>query len=562
MGATSALRRAVPAWLRGYERRWWRADLLAAVTVTAYLVPQVMAYAELAGLPAQSGLWAALGALTLYAFAGSSRVLSVGPESTTALLTATAIASVPAGREDPAGFAPVLALVVAGVCAAAWLARLSALADLLSRAVLVGYLAGVGLAMIVSQLGRLTGLSGSGTSTWDRVTHTARHLGEAHPATVALALVTLVAMLAGSARFPRAPIALIGMVGATVASTLLDLSARGVAVVGDIPAGLPLPALPELDTELAVAALLPALGIAFVGYSDNVLTARAFAAEDDHRVDTRRELLGLGFANLGAALMRGFPVSSSGSRTAIADSMGARSQAAGLMTVACTAVAVVAFRPLLEDFPSAALGAVVVYAAIRLIRIKEFRRLARFRRSELAIALVTAAAVAAVGVLEAVLVAVGLSILDLLRRVARPHDAVLGYVDGVAGMHDVDDHPDARVVPGLIVYRYDSPLFFANAEDFRARALAAVAEASEDSPVRWFVLNAEAVSDVDGTAVDVLESLRRELDERGIVVALARVEHAVRVLLERDGFIDRMGAEHVYPTLPTAVEAYRSAVAE
>ena len=541
--------------------RWHWQDLLAAVTVTAYLVPQVMAYAELAGLPAQTGLWAALGALGLYAAVGSSPVLSVGPESTTALLTATAIASAPAGREDPAAFATALALVVAATCVLAWAARLSVLADLLSRPVLVGYLAGVGVAMIVSQLGRLSGIPGAGPSSWDRISHTAAHLGEAHLPTLALGLVTLAVMLLGAAVFPRAPVALLGLVGATAVSSLLGLADRGVGVVGAIPAGLPLPGIPEVDTDLLVAALVPALGIAVVGYSDNVLTARAFAEKGDHRIDARRELLGLGLANLGSALMRGFPVSSSGSRTAIAHSMGARTRAAGLLTLACTALAVVALRPLLEDFPSAALGAVVVYAALQLIRVEEFRRLARFRTSELVIALVTAAAVTAVGVLQAVLVAVGLSVLDLLRRVARPHDAVLGYVDGVAGMHDVAVHPDARVVPGLVVYRYDSPLFFANAEDFRTRALEAVATRLQDAPVRWLVINAEAISDVDGTAVEALESLRRELAARGVVVALARLEHAVRLLLERAGFVERIGREHVFPTLPTAVEAYRAAAA-
>lgn len=562
MGATSALRAAATSWWGTPGRGWVRADLLAAATVTAYLVPQVMAYAELAGLPAQTGLWAALGALGLYAVVGSSPQLSVGPESTTALLTAAAIAASPVGREDPAAFAVALALVVAALCALAWAVRLSVLAELLSRPVLVGYLAGVGIAMIVSQLGRISGIPGAGPSSWERISHTARHLDDAHLPTVALGLVTLVAMLLVAAAYPRAPVALMGLVGATAAAALLDLADRGVGLVGAIPSGIPVPGLPDVDTDLLAAAVVPALGIAVVGYSDNVLTARAFAEKGGHRIDARRELLGLGLANLGSALMRGFPVSSSGSRTAIVHSMGARTRATGLFTLACTAVALVVFRPVLEDFPSAALGAVVVYAALQLIRVQEFRRLARFRTSELVIALVTAAAVAAVGVLQAVLVAIGLSLLDLLRRVARPHDAVLGFVDGVAGMHDVTVHPDARVVPGLVVYRYDSPLFFANAEDFRTRALDVVRTHGADTPVRWLLINAEAISDIDGTAVDALESLRRELDAQGVVLAVARLEHAVRLLLERAGFVDRIGSDRVFPTLPTAVDAYRATAAD
>lgn len=532
---------------------------MAGLTITAYLVPQVMAYAELAGLPAENGLWAAVGALSLYAAVGSSRVLSVGPESTTALLTASAIGSVAAGTKDPVAFASVLALTVALVCLIAWAARLSVLADLLSRPVLVGYLAGVALLMIMSQLGRLCGIAIPEEQVWRRILYVAQHLREIEPATTVLGLATLVAMLVGTAIRPHAPVALLGMLAATAASSLLALPEHGVGLVGNIPAGLPTPALPSLDGPLFAAAVVPALGIAFVGYTDNVLTARAFEAQGDRRVDARRELLGLAFANAGSALMRGFPVSSSGSRTAIGDAVGARSQATGLFTLACTVLAVIAFKPLLEAFPSTALGAVVVYAAIRLIRLDEFRRLARVRRSELVIAVATAAAVVAIGVLPAVLVAIGLSFLDLLRRVARPHDAVLGYVEGLAGMHDVEDHPDARVVTGLVVYRYDSPLFFANADDFRTRALAA---ATAFGPAQWFLINAEAISDIDSTALDALESVRHELAERGIVVALARVEHAVRLLLERSGFIDRIGEEHVYPTLPTAVDAYQAAFPE
>jgi SulP family sulfate permease len=253
--------------------------------------------------------------------------------------------------------------------------------------------------------------------------------------------------------------------------------------------------------------------------------------------------------------MHGFPVSSSGSRTAIGDAVGGRTQLTGLVTVGATVVAILTLRPVLASFPTAALGAVVVYAAVRLIDVGEFRRLGRFRRSELLIALATTALVLAVGVLQGVLVAVGLSVLDLLRRVARPHDAVEGLVPDVAGMHDVDDYPEAVTVPGLLVYRYDSPLFFANAEDFLTRARAAVRVS--EPPVRWFLLNTEAIVEVDITAVDALESLRRELADRGIVFALARMKQDLRSDLAPSGLLDRIGEDRVFPTLPTALEAYQ-----
>jgi SulP family sulfate permease len=303
-------------------------------------------------------------------------------------------------------------------------------------------------------------------------------------------------------------------------------------------------------------ALLPAaLGVAFVGYTDNILTARAFAARRGASIDAKRELLALGAANLGSGLMQGFPVSSSGSRTAIGDAVGGRSQLTGVATLAATVLAVFTLRPVLAAFPTAALGAVVVYAAVRLVDVAEFRRLASFRRSELLIALATAVSVLVVGVLEGVLAAIAISILDLLRRVAHAHDAVQGLVPGLAGMHDVDDYPEAEVVPGLVVYRYDSPLFFANAEDFRMRARSAVASATD--PVRWFLLNTEAIVEVDITAVDALESLRRELADDGIVFAVARMKQDLRDALAPSGLVERIGEDRVFPTLPTAVDAYR-----
>jgi MFS superfamily sulfate permease-like transporter len=251
---------------------------------------------------------------------------------------------------------------------------------------------------------------------------------------------------------------------------------------------------------------------------------------------------------------QGFPVSSSGSRTVVGDAVGSRSQLHSLVAVASVVLALLFLRPVLATFPTAALGAIVIYAALRLIDVAEFRRFASFRRSEFLLALATTASVLVLGVLLGVLVAVGLSIADLLRRVARPHDGVLGFVAGIAGMHDVDDYPGAHLVPGLIVYRYDSPLFFANAEDFRTRALAAVDEAP--APVEWFVLNAESNVEVDLTGLDAVEDVRAELARRGTVFAMARVKQDLLVALRAAGLADRVGAERIFPTLPTAVEAY------
>ena len=550
----------LPHWATGYQRTWLRGDLLAGVTVTAYLIPQVMAYAELAGLPAVAGLWASVGALVAYAALGSSPQLSVGPESTTALMTAAALGSVAGAAGHEADFAAALALAVGGLCLLGWLGHLAAIAQLLSRPVLVGYMAGIAVIMVVSQLGKLTGVAIEADGFFQEVAYLARHLDAVHLPTLVLGLVTLVVMLAASAFYPRAPVALFGMVAATAAVALLGLRDEGIRVIGDIPAGLPAPGLPDVSGDAVLALLAPALGVAFVGYTDNILTARSFGERRGDRIDPKRELLALGAANLGSGLMQGFPVSSSGSRTAIVDAVGGRTQLAGVFTVVVTVLSILTLRPVLEAFPAAALGAVVVYAAVRLVDVAELRRFAAFRRSELLLALGTTLAVLVVGVLVGVLVAIGLSLLDLLRRVARPHDAVQGLVPGLAGMHDVDDFPEAQLVPGLLVYRYDSPLFFANAEDFRARARAAVA--SSRTPVAWFVLNTEAVVEVDITAVDALESLRRELVGKGIVFALARVKQDLRDELAPTGLLDRIGEDRIFPTLPTAVAAYTTWRAE
>ena len=542
--------------LRHYERGWLRPDVLAGVAVAAYLIPQVMAYAEVAGLPAVVGFWAIGAALLVYAVFGSSRQLSVGPESTTALMTAVAVAPLAGGDpERYAGLAAAMAVIVGGLCLVARLARLGFLADLLSKPVLVGYMAGIAVLMIVSQLEKVTGVPVSGDTVMEEVASFVRGLDELVPATTLLAAGVLALLLVVQWRFPRAPAPLIGMVIAASAVAALSLGDQGIQVVGDIAGRFPAVALPDVGLADVGDLLAPALGVMVVGYVDNVLTARAFATRNGYRIDANQELLALGMSNLATGVTQGFPVSSSGSRTVIGDSLGSRTQLHSLVALAAMVLALVFLGPALAAFPTAALGAIVVYAALRLIDLREFRRFGRFRRSELLLALATLVSVLVLGILIGVLVAVGLSIADLLRRVARPHDGVLGFVPGTAGMHDVDDYPDAAQIPGLVVYRYDSPLFFANAEDFRTRALAAVEDAP--TPAQWFLLNAESNVEVDLTALDALDELRAELARRGVVFAMARVKQDLRDELEAAGLVDRVGAERIYPTLPTAVQAYR-----
>ncbi|MEU2429350.1 sulfate permease [Streptomyces sp. NPDC007861] len=550
-----ALRRLTPGFavLACYQRIWLRGDLLAGVTVAAYLVPQVMAYAGLAGLSPVAGLWAIVPPLVLYALLGSSRQLSVGPESTTALLTATVIGPLAGG--DPGRYAMLaaaLAVVVGGLCLIAWAARLGFVADLLSRPVLVGYMTGVGLIMIVDQLPKLAGVSASGTTFFPQVVSFARHFPQAHLPTLLLAVSALAFLFLMQRLFPKVPGPLLVVLLATAVVGVFGLEQYGVQVIGETPAGLPGLEVPRLDDFRGL--LLPALGVLLVGYTDVILTARAFADRRSHPVDANQELLALGASNIGTGVLQGFPVSSSASRTALGDAAGSRTQLYSLVACAAVVAVLLFLSPLLAHFPSAALGAIVVYAAVRLIDASGFRRLAAFRRSELLLALGTLVGVLALDILYGVLVAVGLSVTEMLARVARPHDAIQGLVPGLAGMHDVDDYPEARTVPGLVVYRYDSPLFFANAQNFRRRATAAVDD--HPGPVAWFVLNAEANVEVDITALDAVEALRRDLERRGIVFALARVKQDLRDELDAFGLTAAVGPDRMFPTLPTAVAAY------
>ena len=542
-------------WWRSYRRQWLGRDLLAGVAVAAYMVPQVMGYAAIAGLPPIAGLWASLLPLVVYALIGSSPQLSLGPESTTALLTATTLAAMSNGDPDQlASVAGALAIATGLVCVVGRLLRAGYLSALLSRPILVGYLLGVAVLMVISQLGHLTGLSVPSGSVLTQVGYVLTHLSEINVATVIMAAAILVVLFVGTKLLPRMPWTLIAMLLAAAVVVLGHLERYGVELVGSIPAGWPRLTLPEVSWAEAASLLPAALGLSVVAYSDTVLTGRGFGTKTGDQINPNRELVALGVANVAAGLSQGLPVSSSASRTAIAYSLYARTQLYSLVVAVMIALTMAFGRPILAAFPWAGLGAVIVYAATRVVDIGELRRMARFRRSELGLALATAAAVVVLGVLWGIAAAIALSLADLLRRIARPHDALLGYLPGQSGMHNVRDRLDGRQVPGLVIYRYDSPLFFANAVDLVERALRAVDQA--DPPARWFVLDAEANINLDLTAADALEELRARLADRGIVFATTHLRTELRTALAKTGWVEKVGADHLFATLPTAVAAY------
>lgn len=546
------------AQFRDYRPSYLRGDVMGGLTVAAYLVPQAMAYATLAGLPPVNGLWCALLPLVLYGIFGTSRLLSAGPESTTALMTATAVAPLAAGNSAVyVSMAAVLAIMVGVICLFAGLTRLGFLADLLSKPVLIGYMTGLAVIMICSQLGKLTGAPVEGDGIVDQLKSLFAVRHALHMPTLMFSLAVLAVLLIFAKAIPKLPGPLFAVLLATAAVALFGLDEIGIKTIGEVPGGLPEFGLSQITMRGAdlnnLAAV--AVGIAIVGFADTVLTARTFAERDGSKIDGNAELRAMGVYNMGVSLTQGFPVSSSASRTALGYLVGARTQLYSLVALVFVLVIMLTAHNLLAEFPTAALGALVVYAGLRLIEIPEFKRLYRFRRSEFLIAVITVVAVLLLGVLYGVIAAVGISILDLLRKVARPHDGVLGFVPGLAGMHDIADFPEAHVEPGLLVYRYDAPLFFANSDDFVKRALQAVDD--NPDPVEWFILNAEANVEVDLTGMDALDHLRQVLLKRGIVFGMARVKQDMRDELEAAGMVDRIGADNIYPTLPTAVEAYR-----
>jgi sulfate permease, SulP family len=557
--AEQAGAQALSGWalLRRYRRPWLRPDLVAGLTVGAMLVPQSMAYAELAGAPAATGLYAALLAPVAYALVGSSRHLGTGPEPGTAILAAAAVATVAGGSADPArllALTAALALLVAAVCGIAWLLRLGFIAEILSRPVLVGYISGVGIVLISSQLSALTGVPITARELGPRVAELVAGIDQVRWTTLLIGTLSFAALLALRRWLPTVPGALVVVGGATAVVWTLGLA--GEPTIGAIPEGLPALGVPTVDLADLRALLPGALGIALVGYSDNVLTARAVAGRLGYRIDPGRELAGLAVANLAAGIAQGMPVSSSASRSAVPATLGSVTSLVSIIASGFVLVTLIAARGVLAAVPRAALAAVILSAAVAIIDVAGFRDLWRISRAELGLAVATSLGVIIFDVLVGVSVAVVLSAVVALWRMARPHDSVLGSRADLDGWVAVDEDPGARTRPVLLVYRFDAPLFFANADRFRTRLLAALE--ANPGPERWVVLDFEGIGDVDTTAVDALRELLPALREAGVeVVAAARANEQARRRLQRAGLLTGAASLVTFPTINAAVRAHR-----
>jgi SulP family sulfate permease len=536
--------------IRSYRRGWILRDALAAVTISAVLVPQALAYGQLAGLPPVTGLYAALAPLLLYPVFASSRRLMAGPESGLAILTAVALA--PLAAEGSARFAvlaAMLALLSGVVLILAGLLRLGFLADFFSRPVLLGFINGVAVIIIVSQLPQFLGLEVSANSTLGTLWQVITHLGDAHLRTIALG-VSLVIVLAVLGRFaPRVPGALIALVLGGGAVAMLGLASKGVAIIGGVPAGLPGLEVPRVGFG-DIGTLAPfAGGLAFVAFAQSILTARAFAERHGETVDANQELVALGVGNIGAGLLHGFPSSSSQSRTAVADTAGMRTQVAQMVAGLLVVGFLLLLTGALHDVPKVALAAIIIYASVGLFQWRAIRRLHAQDQAEFAVAVITLAAVVVLGMLTGILTAVFASLALLLWRIARPGGAVLALVDASGSFHEIGDDDALEAAPGVVVYRFDAPLFFANADYFVDR----VVEVFDHTDSGRLVLDFEAVTLIDVTAARALKRLIEHISNRGAELSVARTSRAVFAQLTEAGLVDAIGTDAFYRSVRSAV---------
>ena len=547
------------ATLRGYRRRDARGDLVAGLAVTALLVPQGMAYAELAGLPAVTGLYTTVMALLAYAVFGPSRILVLGPDSALApLILATILPLVGAGG-DPAkaiALASAMAVSMGIICVVSGLAHLGVITELLSKPLRVGYLNGVAIVVVVSQLPKLFGFSVTAESTPARLKEFVVGVldGRTNATALAIGLACLALLFAFKALAPKVPAVLIAVVGATAAVAAFGLLAKGVPVVGPVPNGFPAPALPAFDLGDMGRLTLAAFGMAFVTLADTSALSRTFALKYGRTVDPDQEIVALGAANLATGFFQGFPVSGSASRTAVAEAAGGKSQAVGLVGALSIILLLLFAGGLTTYLPQASLAAIVIVAGTALFDLATMRWLWGVRRSEFVLCLTALLGVAIVGVLQGIVIAIVLSLLAFLQRVWRPYDATLGRVPGRHGYHDVARHPEARQVPGIIVFRFDAPVFFANAEHFSRCVKTHIAE--RDAPVRHVIIAGEPITDIDTTGAESLRNLMDDLAADDVTLAFAELKGPVKDRLRSYGAFKEIGKKNFFSTIGHAITEY------
>ena len=543
--------------LRQYEAAWLPHDVVAGLVLATMMVPVGIAYAVASGVPGIYGLYATIIPLLAYALFGPSRILVLGPDSALAAVILAVV--VPLSGGDPlraVTLASMMAVVSGTVCILAGVARLGFVTELLSKPIRYGYLNGIALTVLISQLPKLFGFSieseGPLRSLWaiaDAVLEGRTNLAAFMVGAGTLAVILL---LQGRKRLPSI---LIAVVAATVIVGTLDLAARyDVAVLGPLPQGLPSFVVPLVAYSDIGPVLIGGCAVALVSFADTSVLSRAYAARTGTHVDPNQEMVGLGAANLAAGFFQGFPISSSGSRTPVAEAAGARTQLTSVIGALAIALLLLMAPNLLQHLPTAALAAVVIASAIGLFEVTDLKRIYRIQRWEFWLSIVCFVGVAVLGAIPGIGLAIAIAIIEFLWDGWRPHSAVLGRAHGVKGYHDITRYPDARRIPGLVLFRWDAPLFFANAELFKERVLDAVAKSP--TPVRWLVVAAEPVTSVDVTAGDTVAELDKALHAMGIEFCVAELKDPVKDKLKRFGLFAQLGEEYFFPTIGAAVSRY------
>ena len=543
--------------IRTYQRGWLSKDIAAGLVITGLLAPAGMAYASAAGLPPVTGLYATIVPLIAYAIFGPSRIMVLGPGSSlTPLLVAAILPLATANSDEAVAIAGALSVLAGVICIGAGLARFGFISELLSAPVRYGYLHGIAVTIIVSQAAKLGGFSVKGESLFSQLGQLFDGLRDGllngWALVVGLGSVVLIVVLRWLSR--SIPATLVVVVVGIAAALLFHLGGRDVPLVGDLPQGLPSPALPDVDWHTARTLVAAAVGIAFVSFADTSVLSRTMALRRHEVVDANHELVALGIANVASGLFHGFPISASNSRTPVAESAGSRTQLTGVVAAVTLLVIAIAFPATFRHLPEASLAAIVIAAAISLIDLPAMARLYRVRRSEFALAMVAWLSVAVLGPVNGVAVAVALSILNFLRLAWKPHTAELVRVDGLKGYHDRARHPEGRIVPGLLLYRFDAPLFFANAHFFTEDVQRRIA--AQSAPVKCLIITAEPITDIDTTAADVLNELVDDLDSRGIEMRFAELKGTVHDRLDRYQVFDRGTPNHSARTIGEAVKQY------
>ena len=543
--------------LREYKAAWLPHDIVAGVVLATMLVPVGIAYAVASGVPGIYGLYATIVPLLAYALFGPSRILVLGPDSSLAAVILGVV--LPLSGGDPlraVALAGMMAIVSGLVCILAGLARLGFITELLSKPIRYGYMNGIALTVLVSQLPKLFGISIDGEGPlrelWELASAILRGQTNWTAFAVGAGTLAVILLLANSKRVPGV---LIAVIGATLVVAVLDLATRAnVSVLGSLPQGLPTFTIPWITYSDIVPVLIGGCAVAMVSFADTSVLSRSYAARTGTNVDPNQEMVGLGAANLAAGFFQGFPISSSASRTPVAESAGAKTQLTGVVGALAVALLLLAAPNLLQDLPSAALAAVVIAAAIGLIEITDLIRIFRVQPWEFWLSIVCFVGVAVLGAIPGIGLAVALAVLEFLWDGWRPHSAVLGRAKGVEGYHDVTRYPDARQLPGLVLFRWDAPLFFANAEFFKERILEAAGKSHDK--VEWLVVAAEPVTSVDVTAADVLSELDRTLHDAGIKLCFAELKDPVKDKLKRFGLFAQFGEQSFFPTIEAAVNRY------